>query len=171
MIKVRWIFLTVNFQMKELMQKAKARREEFRSQWGVSPKSVNNLRTMKTMYTGVQSVTFSAERAKPAKPDNAEDRPESSGQEVTAPDAAASAADEAFDLEAEFNAVEDLIFNSAKKDIDPEVTRAMTEAEILDFGGGSCQVNLANAFDDILLDDEDMDITLVGSEFPLPILK
>ena len=54
--------------MKELMQKAKARREEFRSQWGVSPKSVNNLRTMKTMYTGVQSVTFSAEKAKPAKP-------------------------------------------------------------------------------------------------------
>ena len=152
--------------MKELMQKAKARREEFRSQWGVSPKSVNNLRTMKTMYTGVQSVKFSAEKAKPAKPDNAEDQAESTGEDVTA------VADEAFDLEAEFNAVEDLIFNSAKKDIDPELTRAMTEAEILDFSGGGCQANLANAFDDILLDDEDMDITLVGSpEFPLSILK
>ena len=153
--------------MKELMQKAKARREEFRSQWGVSPKSVNNLRTMKTMYTGVQSVKFSAEKAKPARPGSAEDQAE----EVIATDATASA-DEAFDLEAEFNAVEDLIFNSAKKDIDPELTRAMTEAEILDFSGGGCQANLANAFDDILLDDEDMDITLVGSpEFPLSILK
>ena len=100
-------------------------------------------------------------------PDNAKDQGESTEEEVAAPDAAADA-DEAFDLEAEFNAVEDLIFNSAKKDIDPDLTRAMTEAEILDFGGGEgCQANLANAFDDILLDDEDMDMTLVGSEFPL----
>ena len=152
------------FQMKELMQKAKARREEFRSQWGVSPKSVNNLRTMKTMYTGVQSVTFSAEKAKPVKPGNAEEQPESTGEEVaTSDDNASVTADETFDLEAEFNAVEDLIFNSAKKDIDPELTHAMTEAEILDFSGGGCQANLANAFDDILLDDEDMDITLVRS--------
>ena len=152
--------------MKELMQKAKARREEFRSQWGVSPKSVNNLRTMKTMYTGVQSVKFSAEKSKPAKPEMAPDQdkePTGEGRE----EVATGTAGEAFDLEAEFNAVEDLIFNSAKKEIDPELTRAMTEAEILDFSGDGCQANLADAFDDILLDDEDMDITLVGSDLLL----
>ena len=146
------------------MQKAKARREEFRSQWGVSPKSVNNLRTMKTMYTGVQSVNFSAEKSKLTKPEMAPDQDKDSTGEGTE-EVATGIAGEAFDLEAEFNAVEDLIFNSAKKEIDPELTRAMTEAEILDFSGDGCQANLANAFDDILLDDEDMDITLVGSDF------
>ena len=139
--------------MKELMEKAKARRLEFRAQWGVSPKSVNNLRTMKTMYIGVQSVVFSSEKAKPAKAESAEE---------SAPTTEVALADETFDLEAEFNAVEDLIFNSAKKDIDPDLTHAMTEAEILDYTGGGCRADLADAFDDILLDDEDMDITLVS---------
>ena len=138
--------------MKELMEKAKARRLEFRAQWGVSPKSVNNLRTMKTMYTGVQSVVFSSEKANPSKAESAE--VSSATTEITL-------ANETFDLEAEFNAVEDLIFNSAKKEIDPDLTHAMSEAEILDLSGAGCRADLADAFDDILLDDEDMDITLV----------
>jgi hypothetical protein len=161
------------------MESAKERRERFRDEWGVSPKSVNNLRTMKTMNLGVQVVKFAHERAREERREaemlqgglgdaaiheNTAQAEKAKDNEKEVVDAAVEnekTEDDSFDLEAEFNAVEDLIFHSATKVINPEITRAMDEAEI----SIGCQVNLEGAFDDILFEEEDMDITqVVGSE-------
>ncbi len=145
--------------MLSLMEKARARRERFREEWGVSPKSVNNLRSMKTVVTCVQTVDFSSAAESQPVPEaaSAETEPAATKEFVepvvsTEPTAEPTTPPE--DITAAYDAVEDLIFHSATKEIDPEVTLALTEAE------NNCQVNLADAFDDILLDDEDMDITL-----------
>ena len=49
-------------QMLALMSKAKSRREEFRKTWGVSPKSINRKRTIKTVQTEEMEVNFSPAR-------------------------------------------------------------------------------------------------------------
>ena len=46
-------------QMEALMRKARQRREEFRKAWGVSPKSINRKRTVKTVITEDLEVQFS----------------------------------------------------------------------------------------------------------------
>lgn len=51
-------------QMEALMTKARERREEFRKAWGVSPKSINRKRTIKTVIIQPMQVQFSPSKNK-----------------------------------------------------------------------------------------------------------
>ena len=163
-------------EMKALMEKARRRREVFKANWGVSPRNVNRLRTLKTVTMPLQEVTFS-EAAKVPKEQSPGIEPETekandapTSEEVPNDDFPPPVEDDSplttnvaeGDFSAQFDELEDLIFNTPAKDaeIDPEISGI----GLLDdnFIPG-CQMSLEDAFDDIL-GEEEMEITQVVGE-------